>query len=368
MKPEVYIHRISTAVPDHAYTQEFAVQYQARLICDTPQKKSFLERVYRETAIHTRYSVIDDYNKQPEEFTFYPKNASLTPEPTTQERNELFIKEADRLTVKAVKDLLAGLNPEMKNKITHLITVSCTGFSAPGFDFTIVKECGLPLETNRFHIGFMGCYGAFPALKLAKSICEADPDSRVLVVNCELCSLHYQLKFEPETVVANALFADGISAVFISAVADDSRGSKLVMKRFHSSIAPSSENDMAWKIGEHGFDMRLSSYVPKIIDANMEALMLKLFEKAGISRQDIKIWGIHPGGKAILEKLQATLHCTKEDFRHSYQVLWNYGNMSSATVMFVLREILEHPEKGLVFSAAFGPGLTIESGVLERIG
>jgi predicted naringenin-chalcone synthase len=186
-------------------------------------------------------------------------------------------------------------------------------------------------------------------------------------VNLELCSLHYQKKFEPDTVVANAIFSDGISACLVSGNENDSNGSKLAFNSFHSTYTDDSEEDMTWKIGENGFDMKLSFYVPKIIDANIKGIMNDLFTKAGITKEQIDIWAIHPGGKAILEKFNDTLGLKKNDLKYSYDVLWNYGNMSSSTIMFVFDEILRSESKGKIFSAGFGPGLTIETAILEKI-
>jgi len=310
--------------------------------------------------------VINDYGKNPSEYTFYPKNEKMLPEPSTMQRNDLYIKESNRLSLVAVQNLLKKVSPEVKNKITHIITVSCTGFSAPGFDFHIVKELKLNPSIDRFHIGFMGCYAAFPALKLAKSICDSDSDARVLVVNVELCSLHFQQKFEPDIIVANAIFSDGVSACLVSSNEEDSEGAKFILNSFHSHLIPDSEEDMAWKIGMYGFDMKLSYYVPKLIDANILQIMESLLQKARIKKDDIDVWAIHPGGKAILEKLASTLGLTKEDLSISYEVLWEYGNMSSSTIFFVLEKILERKKAKIIFTAAFGPGLTVETGVMEK--
>lgn len=364
---DVYIHEIATLVPENSYTQEFALDFLINLIGDSEKKRNFLKRVYQSTAINKRHTVISDYGKDPKEYTFYPKNRQLLPEPSTMERNELYIKESNRLSLIAVQNLFKKLSPEIKDKITHLITVSCTGFSAPGFDFYIVKELGLSPSINRFHIGFMGCYGAFPAMKLARNICLSEKEARVLIVNVELCSLHFQQKFDPDTIVANAIFADGISAALISSDENDSKGSKLQLNSFFSRFVSDSENEMAWKIGLNGFDMKLSIYVPKIIDSNVLNIMKELFTQSGISLGQIDIWAIHPGGKAILEKLENTLNLKKDDLKISYDILWDFGNMSSSTIMFVLEKILSNNKFGNIFAVAFGPGLTIETGHLVKV-
>lgn len=364
----IYLHDIATVVPEHFYTQQFAIDFQKQLICNTEKEKRFLTKVYEGSAIQKRHTVIGDYGKSPEQFTFYPPSPDLKPEPSTKQRNDLYIRESCRLSQQAVEQLLNQFSPGIKDAITHLITVSCTGFSAPGFDIHLQKSLGLRPDLNRYHVGFMGCYAAFPAMKMARTICLAEPDARVLIVNVELCSLHYQQKFVPEIVVANALFADGITACLVSAHAGDSDGAKIILHDFYNRFLENSEDDMAWKIGEHGFDMQLSYYVPQKINDNITVVLDALFENAGISRDTIDIWAIHPGGKAILQKLETTLGLTKDDFAVSYEVLHDYGNMSSSTIFFVLEKILRAPDKkGNVFTAAFGPGLTLEAGYLEKV-
>ncbi len=365
--PDIYLHRIATVVPETSYTQEFGLQFLLRFMGDTENKRAFLSKVYQGSAIYKRHSVVTDYHQDPRDYRFYPPNAAMTPEPGTKARNDLFVREANRLALKAVRDLL-GLLPGLEpTRITHLITVSCTGFSAPGFDWYLARELPLDPGVRRLHLGFMGCYAAFPALRLARDICLAHPGAKVLVVNVELCSVHFQQKFDPEVVVANALFADGVSAAYVSADAQDAVGPRLVLREFVSRILPDSEREMAWSVGDRGFDMRLSAYVPRLIEDNILPVLQELLQEAGLRREDIALWAIHPGGKAILEKVEKTLGLTRSDLRFSYDVLWNYGNMSSATIMFVLHAMLSRGGLGHIFGAGFGPGLTLETGHLEKV-
>jgi len=366
--PTVYLHKIVTTVPEKFYTQDFALEFLIKLVGDSEKKKSFLTRLYKGTHIKKRHSVIDDYDKDPSEYTFYPKNPKLLPEPSTAQRNDLYITEAKRLTLKASKQLLDETPEFDKSKITHVITVSCTGCVAPGLDFFLVRDLGLNPGIHRTNIGFMGCQGAFPAMKQARDICLADPDARVLVVNVELCSVHMQQSEELDIVVSNAIFADGISAALVSAHKDDVKGSKYTMEKFATAFADSTENDMAWRIGDHGFLMKLSIYVPKIVKENIKPLMEKLFETSGIKQDEIDIWAIHPGGRSILERCEEALDITKDDLDSSYKIMYDYGNMSSTTIMFVLADILKDPaQQGKVFAAAFGPGITVETGLMEKI-
>jgi predicted naringenin-chalcone synthase len=364
---EIYIHRIATVVPEKFYTQEFGLKFLLKLMGDTPQKREFLTKIYQGTAINKRHTVITDYDKDPSEYQFYPKNPAMLPEPDSEARNEVFIREANRLSLAAAIKLLEELPGFDKQRITHLITVSCTGFSAPGFDLHIIKELSLSPDINRYHLGFMGCYAAFPAMKLARDICLAHPEARVLIVNTELCSLHFQQKFDLEVVVSNSLFADGVSAALISADIEDSRGPKIILRDFYSRYLANSEDKMAWSLGRHGFNMKLSAYIPGLINKNIVPVMADLFKRANIKQADIDIWAIHPGGKAILEKMEKTLNLSPDDLRISYEVLRDFGNMSSATIMFVLAKIMEGGRYGKIFSATFGPGLTLETGYMEKV-
>ena len=363
---EPHIRAIATAVPEHAYTQEFALRFLLALpFYDAPTKR-FVERLYKDTGIEKRHTVIGDYGKDPSEFTFYPPSADLQPEPTVEQRNELFIREANRLAQRVVEKLLAGLPGFDPGRITHLITVSCTGFSAPGFDFHLQKTFGLSSGLHRFHLGFMGCYAAVPALELAAEICRSRPEARVLVVVLELCSVHLQFKPDREIMVANSLFADGAAAALVEGRRAEAGGGVLVLQRFLTRTIPETEQDMAWRLGTVAFDMRLSAYVPRLIERNIGAILEGLLAEEGLRRQDIALWAIHPGGRAILDRAAATLGLQAKDLWASYQVLRDYGNMSSATLLFVLELLLAGNEGGRLFAAAFGPGLTVESALLEK--
>jgi predicted naringenin-chalcone synthase len=203
---------------------------------------------------------------------------------------------------------------------------------------------------------------------MAKSICASDTEARVLIVNAELCTVHFQQSEEMDMIVGNAIFADGVSAVLVSADENDSIGPKLNLRNFESRFIEESEKDMAWKIGETGFEMKLSAYVPRLIQKNIESILTGLLSRIGKTREDINIWAFHPGGRAILDKIRISLNLEPDDLAHSYETLKQYGNMSSATVFFVLKRILEDKTKqGPVFSAAFGPGLTVESALMEKV-
>lgn len=357
-----FIRAIATALPEFQSKQTEIEEFMLRVVGNTDRKRSFIRKIYEGSAIETRYSVIPDYRLPTDQRTFFPKNDDLEPVPTTAQRNALFCVEANNLAETAVRKLLDQLPGFDPKGVTHLITVSCTGFSAPGFDYHLVKEFELSPSIHRFHIGFMGCFAAFPALKLAQSLVQSSPGAQVLIVDVEACTLHFQRDFEPDVVVANALFADGAAAILVSG-----DPGPLQLHDFRSHIIPGSENDMAWIIGETGFDMKLSSYVPRLIEGNIQAILDRLFAASGWSRDELKLWAVHPGGRAILDKTSQVLGLTNNELGVSYDVLRQFGNMSSVTIFFVLKEILRRGEKGKLFACAFGPGLTVESGFLEVV-
>lgn len=328
-----------------------------------PRTSRFLRKLYPATAIDQRYSVLPDYACEPVERLLYDPEGDFSPEPSTAKRNDVFVGESNRLALESVRKLFAQQPDFDRNRVTHLITVTCTGFSAPGFDFFLIRELGLSPTVHRLSVGFMGCFAAFPALKTARDICVANPDARVLIVDIELCSLHFQQKRKLDVLVANALFADGAAAALVSAHPEDSRGPSYALERFHSLIIDESENDMAWLIGETGFDMKLSSYVPALIEKNIGAVVSNLI---GTDIEEIDIWAIHPGGRDILDRAADTLGIDRSELGPSYDVLREYGNMSSVTIFFVLQKILADSREGTVFAAAFGPGLTVEAAKLRK--
>ncbi len=364
----VYLHAIETTVPEKWYSQDFAQNFFLNIEGVGDKQKRFLKKIYSGSGIEKRHTVIDDYDKEPENFTFFPPNKRLQPEPSTSKRNDLFIGEANRLSRKAGAALFNTLPAVDPSTITHLITVSCTGFSAPGFDFHLLKHLALSPSTRRYHIGFMGCYAALTALDLARTICRSDSEARVLMVNVELCSLHLQQKQDLDTLVANAIFSDGVSAAFISADENDSSGPRFTLESFNSQYLEDSEEEMAWKVGDTGFDMKLSAYVPKLIHRHIHEVLEALLSREELSREDIDIWAVHPGGKAILQKVEQALDLPSDALAVSYDILREFGNMSSTTIMFVLQKILREERQGNVFALAFGPGLTVETGLLRKIG
>jgi alpha-pyrone synthase len=358
-----FITSIGTAVPENCFPQMQIAEFMASALQMNDYDQRRLKALYRTTKIDQRYSVLKDYGKPFSEYQFYPQSPDLEPFPSISQRMQGYQEYALPLCLKAIENL----NQDIQNiGITHIITVSCTGMYAPGLDIEIIAALGLDTTIQRTAINFMGCYGAFNGLKMADIICKANPKSKVLVVCVELCTLHFQKKMDEDFLLSNALFADGAAAVLVES---EGREKSLEMRSFFCDLYFEGKQDMAWKVADFGFEMTLTSYIPKLVKSGIKSLIDRLLVNAGISNNDISLYAMHPGGKAILEAIEIALDITREDNRFSYDVLKNYGNMSSCTVLFVLNEILKNTSESdknkNILSCAFGPGLTLESMVLR---
>lgn len=318
------------------------------------------------SGIETRYSVINDFSVNPKAFKFFAKNPLLEPEPDLTSRMKVYRKEALTLSLNAVNNIQHF--EKVKPKITHLITVTCTGLFAPGLDIELIHELGLSSSTQRSSVNFMGCNAAIIAMNSAFSICSSMPKAHVLIVCTELCTLHFQKIYNDDYILSTSLFGDGSAAILITTEKPKEPYFKgLKIESFYSQIIHKGFNDMAWQLSEKGFIMNLSSYVSELINGNM----LPLLRKMNINTEKIDLWAIHPGGKKILDDFAKNMNLTHGELKPAYEILRNFGNMSSATILFVLKLIIEsnpNPKKGTnLFSAAFGPGLSIETMQLKYV-
>ncbi len=352
---------IATAVPPHAYPQEEILGFMQNAygIDDTEMRK--LRFLYKHSGIDTRYSVIDDYSLPAAERTFFPASDDLEPFPGIERRMELFAEHAPGLSQESAEACLekAGVSRE---EVTHLITVSCTGLSAPGLELELMERMGLRLNIHRTAVNFMGCYAAVHGLKMADAIAKAEPGAKVLVVCTELCSLHFQKAYSMDSAAASLLFADGSAAALV--VSDAAPGAGLQLDGFYAEVLPAGKKDMAWALSSTGFVMTLTGYVPDLVGRDLGPLKERALQEAGIKHENIRYWAIHPGGKRILHTVEKGLDLSSEDLACSYKVLREKGNMSSVTILAVLAEMWEDMalNKGEhLFGAAFGPGLTMES-------
>jgi predicted naringenin-chalcone synthase len=340
-----------------------------------------IDYLYHRSQIGGRYSCIPDYSRiDPSQFEFYPSNWNLHPFPTTQHRLEKYQTEALPLCKAAIADALNQPSAPELSEVTHLIVVSCTGFYAPGLDIHLVKGLGLSPDVQRTLIGFMGCYAAFNGIRLADSICRSDPHATVLLVCIELCTLHFQQSPAPHHLIANCIFADGAAALFCRRASSPPAppsppnwGGKMptsfVIVNSVSWIDDDSLDEMTWTIGNTGFEMRISPDIPRILEVNLMPFIQRLLKPSGLSPTDIDFWAVHSGGRSILDTVQQRLNLSAFQIEDSRAVLHEYGNMSSPSVLFVLKRLLQRLRHGEHFrrcvAMAGGPGLTLEACLFE---
>jgi predicted naringenin-chalcone synthase len=364
----VWIQHIETINPQYVYPQDYASVQMQKWI-DEQKLNRIIRVLYKKSGISQRYSVIGNFDDPNKPGVFFRRNKTGgCREPTTGERNAIYSAEAQALAVELARRGVGACPAVQGSDVTHVITASCTGFSNPGADYHIVNELGLSPTTQRYNLGFMGCYAAFPALRMAHQFCQADPQAVVLVMCLELCSLHLQLNGREDSLLANSLFSDGAAVAIVSAAEPQAGSSVLRIGDFHSGLIPDGRAEMAWTVGDLGFDIALSSYVPRIIGGNIEQAVAPLLASGRLSLEQVGAWAVHPGGKAIVDQVGKSLGLDNAQLAASRKVLRDYGNMSSATVLFVLREILknpEAPEREAICAMAFGPGLTVEMGLME---
>lgn len=378
----VTLRALQTAVPPTVLVQEEVRDVFASQPGLSRLGQRLVSTAFNSSGIDTRYSVIEELSlrQPPGEHQFFDSDTGLLLRPGTKLRNELYIQQATPLFVEAARKALAACPGIEANDVTHVVTVSCTGFYQPGPDYMLVRELGLAASVQRYHLGFMGCYAAMPALRTARQFVEADPNAVVLVVSAELCTLHLRSSNDPDEIVASSLFADGAAAGIVSARAVAEGEQAFVLDRSETVLTPVGEADMAWKIGDNGFEMVLSTYVPNIIDEHIVNALAPLFAPeellasalaAGAAGEAVQHWAIHPGGRSILDKVEQKLGLSEKQLLPARETLRNYGNMSSATVLFVLKNILDTQSATAgerVLAMAFGPGLTVETALLTVTG
>jgi predicted naringenin-chalcone synthase len=354
---------IATASPPFAHKQEDILHYMQKAYQLDAAEKRKLAFLYHHSGIETRHSAIPDYGITKSDWQFLPQN-DQDPFPSIDQRMELYKKNAAPISIEAIHKCIDNhISPD---QITHLITISCTGMSAPGLDLEIMEAMHLSPTLFRTSINFMGCYAAIHGLKLAKFICDSEPDAQVVIVATELCTLHFQKEYTLENASSSLLFADGSAAVLVNNNSTDPKA--LQIEGFHSQVAFQGKKDMAWEISSKGFLMTLSSYIPHLIKEDVELLIRSALEKKGLTQDDIPYWCIHPGGKKIVDVIEQKLSLKKEQTKYARKILAENGNMSSPTILFVLKEIMDssiQPNEP-VFGIAFGPGLTMETFLCKK--
>ncbi len=356
---------IGTATPAHTIAQRDAAELAKAFCCQTDEQTRLLPVLYRRTRIRQRGSVLLDHamgSASPQSF-FSPAQGTADRGPTTQQRMQRYAREAPPLALSAARGALreSGLTPR---QITELVTVSCTGFIAPGIDLALINALGLPRTIGRTHVGFMGCHGALNGLRVASALVRADPDARVLLCAVELCSLHFRYGWDPAQVVGNALFADGAAAaVLIHARRAPANAWRVVANG--SSLFPDSAEAMTWRIGDYGFEMMLSAQVPALIAEHLRPWLTSWLRQQGLTVPAIRSWAIHPGGPRILSTVEACLRVPPRAMAASRAVLVTHGNMSSPTVLFILKRLRRAAAARPCVALGFGPGLAVEAALLD---
>lgn len=356
---------IGTAVPEFGTQQSAILQFmQSAYNDDTASRK--LNVLFHQSNINTRYSALPDFDATRPSQILFTGNQTI---PGIEERLSLFKDRAIKLAVAAISSSLEQLKTTLADyKITHLITVSCTGIFAPGIDAVLTEKLNLPDDIFHTSFNFLGCNAAFHALKLGDMIAKTDENARILIVCVELCTLHFQPKNNHDNLLSNTIFGDGAAAVIMvpDPAAEHQHQPGLILNGFYSLLLNKGKDLMGWNVTPVNFEMILDARVPEFIGEEVNDLVFKVGRKFSISPSSIDKWAIHPGGKKILDTLKKQLTLKDDDLQYSYKVLSDYGNMSSPTILFVLDEIMKSaPLPGeTVFSIGFGPGLSIETAVL----
>ncbi len=350
---------IGTAVPPHRIAQADAAEIATQFSCETPAQERLFKGMYRRAGVDTRHSVVleaSDGDLGARQSFYTHAN------PTTRDRMRKYEEQAGALAVRAGREAVreAGVLPE---RVTHLITVSCSGFSAPGFDIALIKQLGLAAQVARTHVGFMGCHGLLNGLRVAHAFLAADPQACVLLCAVEMCSLHHQYGWDSDQIVANALFADG-SAALVGVSGQTSAGSVYRVVSSGSTLVDDCEDAMSWRIADHGFQMTLSPRVPELISRTIRPYLDGWLAGHGTDFAAVGSWAVHPGGPRILAAFGEATGLDRATLETSHKVLAEYGNMSSPTVLFILDRLRRIGAPRPCVALAFGPGLAVESVLL----
>lgn len=360
-----FLHTIKTWNPPFVQSQESASErMQAQF--DDKRLKRIVRHIYKQSAIDTRYTCVS-FAADGKDPLFAKEKNKKWENPGTGGRNRIYREVSQKASVDLARKTLEA-SPFTPEDVTHVITASCTGFYNPGPDYYIIRDLELSADVQRYHLGFMGCYAAFPALRLADSLCKNDPDAVVMIQCLELCSLHVQLDPEnSEAMVAGSLFSDGAGCMLVSGRSPAEGSPAYQINHLASTLIPNGEEAMAWEIGDHGYEIVLSGYVPHILGDNIRQTVIPFLQSAGCEKEDMVTWAVHPGGKAILDRVGNALELPENALDLSRDILRRYGNMSSATILFLLEKSLAQKNSGPCAAMAFGPGLTVEMGLFHPV-
>ncbi|HWG44781.1 MAG TPA: type III polyketide synthase [Gemmataceae bacterium] len=361
---------LGTAVPPASITQVEATQIARAVCCRTKEQETWLPLMYDHTGIRSRHlsfgqPVIDDilHGTTFSQSIFLPTGRDDDHGPTTAQRMDRYVADASPLALHAAWQALHQSSLTAAD-ISHLVTVSCTGFHAPGVDYELIHELGMAPTVQRTHVGFMGCHGALNGLRVARAFADSEPDARVLVCAVELCALHYHYGWDPQRIIANAIFADGAAAVI--GVHDTLAPSGAWrVSATGSCLLPDSRQAMSWTIGDHGFEMTLSKRVPGLIREHLRPWLQSWLERRRLSIETVGSWAIHPGGPRILDATAESLGLGEDKLAAAREVFATHGNMSSPTVLFIVNQLRHQRAPLPCVALGFGPGLVAEAVLFE---
>ena len=349
---------IGTSVPKHTIEQSAAFEIMKVLSPIEPHQSRLSRAVYHNSGVATRHCVILDQSEgeHASRQQFFTDH-----EPTTLDRMKKYETSAIPLALESC-GVAFDESKRSPKEITHLVTVSCTGFFSPGVDLAIIKHFGISPEVARTNVGFMGCHGLFNGLRVAQAFIDADPTAKVLICALELCSLHHQYEWTTDNMVANALFADGSAAI----VAESSEGITDPVETYRlvktgSFVFQETEFAMSWRIGDHGFEMTLSPETPRLIHEHLRPWLERWLAAQGLAINDIGSWAVHPGGPRILKAFAESIDLPIEGLAASFHILNHYGNMSSPTIAFVMNHLKATNAPRPCVAIGFGPGLVTEA-------
>ncbi len=357
---------IGTALPAYNANQTEAAVIAKQMVHGEVRESGWFDKLYELSMVDHRGSVLlDAPDEDGPNQTFYPPASAVDDRgPTTAERMQRYAREAGPLAIQAADQAMHRADVSA-GEITHLITITCTGFGSPGIDFALMQALGLSPGVQRIQVGFMGCHAALNALCAARAIGESVPDARILMCSVELCSLHYSYGWDPSKMVANALFADGAAAVVAAPAESAGSESRWSLRSTGSQVMANTADAMTWTIGNHGFEMTLEPSVPDSIMENLRPWVTQWLEQHELTIDQIGSWAVHPGGPKIISSVGLALGLRQDQTAASRHILARYGNMSSATILFVIEYLQHQGAARPCVALAFGPGLVVEAALFD---
>jgi predicted naringenin-chalcone synthase len=362
---------IGTALPAGLMRQDQAFTQAQFYNCTTEREQRVLQKLYQRTTIETRQTILgaelDSFYPRPgsagDTTTYCPSGNGAADgggQPGTAARMARYKEEVIPLAIAAARQALDKVDMPA-SRIGNLVTVSCTGFFAPGLDTELIQALSLPSSVSRTHVGFMGCHGAMNGLRIGSALAKEN-QSLSLVVAAELCSLHFQYGRKSDDILANALFADGAAAALLSASLEtDTAAARYSLTASASYLLPDSRQAMTWQIGDHGFFMTLDPEVPSLIRKHLAPWLREWLAQFNLTVETVGSWAVHPGGPRVLDAVEQALALAPPALAPSREIFTRLGNMSSPTILFIIERLVAQSAALPIVALAFGPGLTIEA-------